>query len=492
MVRDIRWEPRAWASRIVRVLVFVVPLVVGVVVATIVARLLPGYSTVIAQVLWWMVVLGSSFLAVNLADRLARKFLPLAALLDMSLIFPGAAPSRVKVAMRTWTTAQLQRRIEEARDNGIDDDPTRAGETVLLLVAALNAHDHVTRGHAERTRAYTDLLAEELAVPLEQREKLRWVSLLHDVGKLKIAESILNKEGKLDRFEWETIKRHPALGDELVAPIREFLEPWADTILHHHERWDGSGYPSGLSGEQINYGARIVAVADAFDAMTARRSYQAAQTPRHALRELSQNAGSQFDPRVVRAFLDISARRLRRLTGPLAMLAQVPFVAGLQRVAEWAGTATAGTAVVAAAVATGVVGPAPTIAPVDIPVAVVTTTTLPATTLALTPTTTELTSTTTESTPTTTELTPTTRGWLRRRCRRPRHLHTRPRHFHTRRRLHRPRRRLRPRPRLRRRPPPQLRSMPRLLPSMTRHRDGWTGPFPLRYWRMTPIRMGTS
>ncbi|MCP3993777.1 MAG: HD domain-containing protein, partial [bacterium] len=265
MVRGIKWESRKWASRILRVAVFVVPLLIGVIAATIVARAIPGYDRFFfGGVLWWTVVLGSSFITVNFADRLARKFLPLAALLDMSLVFPGVAPSRVKVAMRTWTTAQLQKRIAEARDLGIDDDPTRAGETVLLLVAALNAHDHVTRGHAERTRAYTDVLAEELGVPHDERERLRWAALLHDVGKLMIAESVLNKTGDLDEEEWEAVRRHPKLGDELVAPIKGFLAPWGDTILHHHERWDGAGYPQGLVGSEINYGARIVAVADAY------------------------------------------------------------------------------------------------------------------------------------------------------------------------------------------------------------------------------------
>ena len=162
MVAGIKWESHRWASRVVRLFVFVVPFIGGVAAATVVASAIPGYNNVFGAVAWWGVVLGTSFAAVNLTDRLARKFLPLAALLDMSLVFPGAAPSRVKVAMRTWTTAQLQRRIREARESGLDDDPTRAGETVLLLVAALNAHDHVTRGHAERTRAFTDVLAEEL------------------------------------------------------------------------------------------------------------------------------------------------------------------------------------------------------------------------------------------------------------------------------------------------------------------------------------------
>ncbi len=374
MVSDIRWEPRRWASRMVRGLVFVVPLILGVGVATLVARALPGYDSLIGGLAWWVAVLSVSFATVNLTDRFARRFLPLAALLNMSLVFPGTAPSRVKVALRSWTTAQLQARIHEARDKGIDDDPTRAGETVLLLVAALNAHDHVTRGHAERTRAFADVLAEELGVPEEEREKLRWVALLHDVGKLKIAGSILNKEGKLNDREWETVRMHPQFGDDLVGPIKAFLAPWADTILHHHERYDGTGYPLGIAGEEINYGARIVAVADAFDAMTARRSYQPAMSPRFALRELSDNADSQFDPIVVRAFLNISASRLRRLTGPLTFLAQLPFLAGFQRVAEWAGTFATSSVAVVTAVAIGIVGPISAIAPPDISVAAVTTT----------------------------------------------------------------------------------------------------------------------
>lgn len=415
MSREVRWHPRKWVSRLVRVLVFVIPLILGVAAATIVARLLPRYDSLISGIAWWAVVLAVSFVVVNLTDRVARTFLPLASLLDMSLLFPGAAPSRVKVALRTWTTAQLKARIQEAREKGIDDDPTRAGETVLVLVAALNAHDRLTRGHAERTRAFVDVLAEELGVPIEEREKLRWVALLHDVGKLKIAESILNKEGKLDDDEWHAIKKHPTLGDELIQPIKPFLGSWADTILHHHERWDGTGYPLGVSGNEIAFGARIVAVADAFDAMTARRSYQAAMSPRFALRELSENAGSQFDPLVVRAFLNISASRLRRVMGPLTVLAQVPFVAGFQRAAEWLGTVASGSVAVAAAVAAGLVGPisvsqAPLVEPPPTTTTVIaaptttTTTTLPPTTTSTTvaPTTTTTTATTTTTTTTTT------------------------------------------------------------------------------------------
>jgi HD-GYP domain-containing protein (c-di-GMP phosphodiesterase class II) len=397
-----------------RVLIFVIPLILGVAAATIVARTLPEYDSFWSGLAWWVAVLATSFVTINLADRLARKFLPLAALLDMSLVFPGAAPSRVKVALRSWTTAQLKARVQEAKERGIDDDPTRAGETVLILVAALNAHDRLTRGHAERTRAFTDVLAEELGVPAEEREKLRWVALLHDVGKLKISEEILNKEGKLDDDEWEAIKHHPQLGDDLIAPIRGFLGAWADTILHHHEKYDGTGYPQRLSGSEIAFGARIVAVADAFDAMTARRSYQPAMSPRHALREISENAESQFDPMVVRAFLNLSANRLRRVMGPLAVLAQLPFVAGFQRFAEWAGSFASGSVAVVAAVAAGIVGPISVVTPPPAPMAITTTTVAPTTTaVAAAPTTTTTlpppttTSTTTTSATTTTTTTTT-------------------------------------------------------------------------------------
>lgn len=420
MNREVRWQPRKWVSLLLRVLVFVIPLILGVAAATMVAQLLPRYDSLVGGIAWWSLVLAVSFLVVNLTDRMTRTFLPLASLLSMSLVFPGAAPSRVKVALRTWTTAQLKARIQEAREQGIDDDPTRAGETVLVLVAALNAHDRLTRGHAERTRAFVDVLAEELGVPQEEREKLRWVALLHDVGKLKISEDVLNKEGKLNDDEWEVIREHPTLGDELIRPIKPFLGQWADTILHHHERYDGAGYPLGLAGSEIAFGARIVAVADAFDAMTARRSYQAALSPRFALRELSDNAGSQFDPVVVRAFLNISASRLRRLMGPLTVLAQVPFVAGFQRAAEWMGSVASGSIAVATAVAAGLVGPiSVSQTPADVPpptttviAAPTTTTTAPPPTTTVAPpattTSTTTTSTTTSTTTTTTAPPPTT------------------------------------------------------------------------------------
>lgn len=254
------------------------------------------------------------------------------------------------------------------------------------------------------------MLAEELGVAEADREKLRWVALLHDVGKLKISEKILNKEGKLDDDEWIEIRRHPQLGDDLIAPIRPFLGPWANTILHHHERFDGTGYPLGLEGDEIALGARIVAVADAFDAMTARRSYQPAMSARFALRELSENAGTQFDPMVVRAFLSLSGRRLRRLVGPLTALAELPFVAGFQRAAEWAGSVATGGVAVVAAVATGLVGPVSGTIPLveALPTTTTTVVEAPATTTTSPPTTTTVPTTTAPPRTTTTSSTTTT------------------------------------------------------------------------------------
>jgi hypothetical protein len=140
---------------------------------------------------------------------------------------------------------------------------------------------------------------------------------------------ILNKPGKLTDEEWEIVKQHPIEGAKLAAPLSEWLGAWANSIVEHHERYDGAGYPFGLAGEEISYGGRIVAVADSYDTMTTVRSYKKVMSPQAARRELAVCAGSHFDPHVVRAFLDGSVGRLRLIRGPLAWIGSVPFVNGL-------------------------------------------------------------------------------------------------------------------------------------------------------------------
>src|SRR5205807_10372018 len=171
---------------------------------------------------------------------------------------------------------------------------------------ALTAHDRRTRGHSERVRALSELIAEELHLAPEERDRLRWASLLHDCGKVTVDSRILNKPGPLDEEEWAIMRRHPEEGARIAFPLRDWLGEWSLAIAQHHERWDGHGYPRGLTGEEISLAARIVAVADAFDVMTSARSYQGPMSTAAARTELTAMAGAQFDPAVVRAFLLVS------------------------------------------------------------------------------------------------------------------------------------------------------------------------------------------
>ncbi len=266
-----------------------------------------------------------------LAERGARRFLPLVAFLRLSMAFPDHAPSRFAVAMRTGTTRQLERRIEEIRSVGLVGVPEEQfGSIVLELAAALSVHDRLTRGHGERVRAYTDLIGEEMGLGQNDLEKLRWASLLHDVGKLFVPSEILNKPGRLTAEEFEIIKQHPVHGMRLVAPLQDWLGPWALAVSQHHERWDGGGYPFGLSGTDIHLGARMVAVADAFDVMTSARSYKAPMKVSDARAELARCAGSQFDPAVVRAFLSVGLGHMHHLSGPLGILLHLGTLGGAQ------------------------------------------------------------------------------------------------------------------------------------------------------------------
>ena len=260
------------------------------------------------------------------ADKLAKRFLPLAALFRLSLVFPDQAPSRFAVALRSGNTRRIQQRLAEVESGGFRGDEADAALLVVELAAALSKHDRLTRGHSERVRAYTALMADEMGLSAEDSNKLQWAGLIHDVGKLRIPKSILTKPGGLTDDEFEIIKTHPAEGLKIAAPLEGFLGPWMGAVGEHHERFDGRGYPQGLAGTDISLAGRIVAVADAYDVITAARSYKKPLAPAFARRELADNAGTQFDPVVVRAFLSISLGRLRRAMWPLSWAVQVPFL----------------------------------------------------------------------------------------------------------------------------------------------------------------------
>jgi hypothetical protein len=358
-----RWRPRWGAALAVRALAFLIPLVAGYFAGAYAADRLAQPSTVTGVAFWWVFVIAVASVAAHLVDRYTRRLIPLSGLLRMTMAFPDKAPSRFRVAQRASNVTVLRRRIEEAASRG-DHNLASASELILSLASALSNHDRKTRGHSERTRAYSDLLAEELKLPESDRDRLRWAALLHDVGKLDVPAEILNKEGRLDEREWDVIQAHPIAGMRLIAPIADWLGPWAMTIEHHHERWDGSGYPYGLIGEEIAYGARIVAVADAYDVITAGRSYQPSKAHSAARVEVAKHAGTQFDPRVVRALMNVALGRLRWSTGPLAALADFPFLRPLEALGRDVITMITAGAVTASAAMAGVL-PVPDLAAVD-------------------------------------------------------------------------------------------------------------------------------
>ncbi|MGN6090343.1 MAG: HD-GYP domain-containing protein, partial [Actinomycetales bacterium] len=172
--------------------------------------------------------------------------------------------------------------------------------TIRTLVQAVEVKDAYTRGHSERVAQASVLIAQQLRMGEDRLESLRYAGILHDVGKLGVPTRLLQKTGRLSDDEFDTIKLHPLRGLEMVRGI-EFLQEAYEGILHHHERIDGRGYPLGLSGTDIPEFARIIGVADAFDAMTTTRSYRNARPVGEALSELRRCAGEQFDPAMVEA-----------------------------------------------------------------------------------------------------------------------------------------------------------------------------------------------
>lgn len=184
--------------------------------------------------------------------------------------------------------------------------------TLEAMVTALDAREHETHAHSQRVREYALTLAENLGLKRDELIQTGRGALLHDIGKIGVRDSILLKSGELIEEEWVEMRKHPQIGYDILQNIA-FLAPAADIVLCHQERWDGNGYPNGLAGTDIPLGARIFAVADTLDAMTSDRPYRKALPFEAALEEIRFCSGTQFDPRVVNAFLNIPAEAWIRI-----------------------------------------------------------------------------------------------------------------------------------------------------------------------------------
>jgi HD-GYP domain-containing protein (c-di-GMP phosphodiesterase class II) len=184
---------------------------------------------------------------------------------------------------------------------------------VEALTASIDAKDRYTCGHSERVGLMASALARAMGMKPEEAERVRVAGLLHDVGKIGVPEAVLTKPGRLTEAEFEQMKRHPAIGYRILRDMPS-LEDILPGVLHHHERWDGRGYPDGLAGEKIPHIARLLGVADAFDAMSSTRSYRAAMPRQKVLSEVLRCAGEQFDPEMARAFVQLDLSEYDRLT----------------------------------------------------------------------------------------------------------------------------------------------------------------------------------
>jgi diguanylate cyclase (GGDEF)-like protein/putative nucleotidyltransferase with HDIG domain len=196
--------------------------------------------------------------------------------------------------------------------------PQTVLDTVTSLAFAIDAKDHYTQGHSQKVSAYAALIAEALGMTDVEVEEVRLGAVLHDIGKVAIPENILNKSGPLNPDEWDTMKSHVTFGAKILDPLTP-LARVREMVLHHHEYFDGSGYPDALSGEQIPLGARIIAVADAFDTITSDRTYKKARAATEALAELERCSNAQFDGSIVALFV----QTMRQLPNPIIEVASL-------------------------------------------------------------------------------------------------------------------------------------------------------------------------
>jgi putative two-component system response regulator len=215
----------------------------------------------------------------------------------------GVEDYLVKPIDREELLATIRSRLSRSQELMLAQLSQAYQASLIMFSNAIELRDDYTRGHVERVMEYAMLLGSELGWNQRQIEELKFGSILHDVGKIYIQEAILRRPGPLSTGDWKEMKMHPVVGAELIKNI-DYLTQAIPVIRYHHERWDGKGYPDGLVGEQIPLMARVVAVADALDAMTSPRAYRTPAGAKQAYEEIVACSGSFYDPMIVQVFQD--------------------------------------------------------------------------------------------------------------------------------------------------------------------------------------------
>ncbi|KRF03643.1 hypothetical protein ASG89_02455 [Paenibacillus sp. Soil766] len=237
----------------------------------------------------FIIVLAISTLVVLLRLFIQYKMFPSAILISLWIVY----------ALMTYISYNMENLYQKKKKASLD--------IIVALSKSLDSRDKYTATHSENVAKYATLIAKEMKLSSKQCDNIYIGGLLHDIGKIGIPENVLTKSGCLTDEEYTTIKRHPVIGYETIKHISSFqgTQGVLDMVLYHHERYDGKGYPEGLSAQEIPLAARILSVADSYDAMTSKRAYRDHMEIEYVYQEFIKNKGTQFDPTVVDAFLVI-------------------------------------------------------------------------------------------------------------------------------------------------------------------------------------------
>jgi HD-GYP domain-containing protein (c-di-GMP phosphodiesterase class II) len=320
-LRDVKRE-LAWYGTLYNRFAYVLAAFAAWLVLDLVQPMLPsneGPSTVALIVLVGIAFSATNmFLAVTAASL--RTNSPMARIWALSvsntlfgtiaLVFLGWLMAEVATKVGLWATVLFMVPLLLARYSFTKYAETRAMflGTVSALSQAIDAKDGFTRGHADRVSRIAGAIAREMDLSERQIEEIELAGMLHDIGKIGVEDQILMKPARLDPHEQELMRRHPIYGASILEPS-ESLRPLVPLVLHHHENYDGSGYPEGRKGDQIPLGSRIIIVADAYEAMTSDRIYRKAIGHERAMDQLNRYKGIQFDPNVVRALATLIEKR---------------------------------------------------------------------------------------------------------------------------------------------------------------------------------------